>query len=94
MQSLTFIIFIVSEKNRNVKVFATYRQSAGLTLLITCELKRVGRKACKHLPGVGMRLYAKSEVDACINVSVMSGQTDRQTDKHISSYTQLVKSVV
>ena len=38
MQSLTFVIFTESE-NRNVKVFATYGQSAGLTLNITRESK-------------------------------------------------------
>ena len=43
----------------------------------------MGRKECKNLPGVGMRLSVKFEGDAC-NVSVMPGhtyiQTDRQTD--------------
>ena len=48
--------------------------------------RSVGRKAYENISGVGMRLYVKSEVDACRNVSVMSGQTDRQTDSflHIS----------
>ena len=28
-----------------------------------------------------MRLHVKSEVDACRDMSVMPGQTDRQTDR-------------
>ena len=42
-----------------------------------------GRKACDYLPGVRLRLQAKSEVDARRNVNVLPGQTDRQTDRQI-----------
>ena len=44
---------------------------------------RVDGKACKKPSPTGMRLYVKIESDARRNVSVMPGQTDRQTRPHI-----------
>ena len=46
----------------------------------------VSRKACENLPGVETRLYVKSEVRVCRNVSVISGHTDTPTDRRTRPY--------
>ena len=38
------------------------------------------QKACENLPGVGIRLYGKFEINAYRNVSIVPGHIDRQTD--------------
>ena len=44
-----------------------------LTFSISALIRKgnVGQKACKNLSSVGMKLYVKSEGDACRNVSMM-----------------------
>ena len=57
---------------------------SGLRLSLTALIGKghLGRKTCENLPGVAMRLYVKSEGEACRDVGVMPGlgQTNRQTD--------------
>ena len=43
----------------------------------------MGQKACEN---GGKRLCVKREVGTCRNVSVVSGQTDRQTGRHTLPY--------
>ena len=45
----------------------------------------MGQKACKNVTGVGIRLCLKYKGDACRNVNMMSGHTDRQTDRQMNS---------
>ena len=42
----------------------------------------MGWKACENLPNVRIGVFLKFEGDACRNMSVMLGQTDRQTDEY------------
>ena len=41
----------------------------------------MGRKACKILPGIRMRLCVNFKDNACRNMGIMPGHTDRQTDE-------------
>ena len=50
--------------------------SISYSITVLVRKGSMGKIACKILPSVRIKLYVKSEVDACRSVSVMTGQID------------------